>query len=53
MRTLRRIITLIMGVIGALLVVRGLWGGAWPFSVQSIAGIGLLVLAVLRWRFIV
>jgi hypothetical protein len=53
MRTSRRIITLLLAVIGVSLIVRGIWGGAWPPSVQFIAGIVLLVLAVLRWRSIV
>jgi hypothetical protein len=47
----RQIIALIMGVIGAALIVRGLWGGVWPLSVQLIAGVFLEVLAVLRWRY--
>ena len=51
MLTTRKIIALIMGVIGAALIVRGLWGGVWPLSVQFIAGVFLEVLAVLRWRY--
>jgi len=51
MRKSRQIIALIMGVIGAALIVRGLWGGVWPLSVQFIAGVFLEVLAVLRWRY--
>jgi len=47
----RQIITVVMGVIGALLVVRGLWGGPWPISLQLIAGILLLGYAALRWRY--
>jgi hypothetical protein len=45
--------TLLSGALGVLLVVRGLWGGVWPVSVQLIAGVVLLVLAALRWRYIV
>ena len=41
-----------MGAIGVALIARGLWGGVWPLSVQLIAGILLLALAVLRWRFV-
>jgi len=53
MWTTRKIITLIMGAIGVALIARGLIGGVWPLSVQFIAGIFLLTLAVLRWRFII
>jgi hypothetical protein len=51
MWTARKIIALVMGVIGAGLIVRGAWGGVWPLSVQLIAGVFLVVLAVLRWRY--
>jgi hypothetical protein len=51
MLTSKRIITAIMGVIGVLLIVRGAWGGVWPLSIQLIAGVGLVVYAVLRWRY--
>jgi len=53
MRRSRQIIALVMGVVGAALIVRGVWGGVWPLSVQLIAGIFLEVLAVLRWRYII
>ncbi len=52
MWTTRKIITYIMGVVGIALIVRGLIGGFWPLSVQLIAGVLLLTLAVLRWRYI-
>jgi hypothetical protein len=42
-----------MGVIGGLLIARGVAGGVWPLSVQLIAGILLLVFAALRWWTIV
>ena len=45
----KQIITIIMGVLGVLLIVRGVWGGAWPVSLQLIAGIMLIVFAGLRW----
>ncbi len=45
----RQIITIIMGVLGVLLIVRGVWGGVWPLSLQLIAGILLVVFAGLRW----
>jgi hypothetical protein len=51
MWTTRRIITVIMAVIGAALIVRGVWGGVWPVSLQLIAGVLLLVFAVLRWKY--
>jgi hypothetical protein len=38
-------------VVGAALIARGVIGGIWPVSVQLLAGILLLVLAVLRWRY--
>ena len=44
---------LLVGILGVLLVVRGLWGGVWPLSAQAIAGVVLLVLAALRWRYII
>jgi hypothetical protein len=53
MRTFRRIIALLLGAIGCLLVVRGVWGGVWPVSVQLVAGVALVVLAVLRWRYVI
>jgi len=53
MRRSRQIIALVIGVVGAALIVRGVWGGVWPLSVQLIAGIFLEVLAVLRWRYII
>ena len=52
MWTARRIITVIMGVVALLLIVRGVWGGVYPFSIQLIAGVFLLILAVLRWRYV-
>jgi hypothetical protein len=51
MHKTRQIITLIIGVIGALLIVRGLWGGVWPISLQLVAGILLVGYAALRWRY--
>ena len=51
MWTARRVITIILGVVGLLLIVRGAWGGVWPVSIQLIAGVLLLALAVLRYRY--
>ena len=45
----RQIITIVMGVLGVLLIVRGVWGGVWPLSLQLIAGVLLVVFAGLRW----
>jgi len=51
MWTARRVITIILGIVGVLLIVRGAWGGVWPVSIQLIAGVLLLALAVLRYRY--
>ncbi len=45
----RQIIALITGVLGVLLIVRGVWGGVWPPSIQLVAGVLLLAFAALRW----
>jgi hypothetical protein len=50
MWTTRKIIAIVTGVLGALLIVRGAVGGVWPLSLQLIAGVLLVVMAVLRWR---
>ena len=52
MWTTRRVIAIITGVIGVLLIVRGAWGGVWPLSIQLIAGVLLVIFAVLRWRYL-
>jgi hypothetical protein len=51
MHKTRQIITAVMGVLGLLLIVRGVWGGVWPVSIQLIAGVLLLGYAILRWRY--
>lgn len=51
MNRARQIITVVMGVIGVALIVRGVVGGVWPISLQLVAGILLLAFAVLRWRY--
>jgi drug/metabolite transporter (DMT)-like permease len=51
MHRAKQIITVVMGVLGVLLIARGVWGGVWPLSLQLIAGVLLLVFAVLRWRY--
>jgi hypothetical protein len=50
MWTTRKIIAIVTAVLGVLLIVDGAWGGIWPLSIQLIAGILLLVMAVFRWR---
>lgn len=50
MRTTRQIFTIVAAVLGVALVVYGASGGLWPLSMQLIAGVLLLVYAVLRWR---
>ncbi len=50
MLTTRKIIAIVTGALGVFLVGRGAWGGVWPLSLQLIAGVLLLVMAVLRWR---
>jgi drug/metabolite transporter (DMT)-like permease len=54
MWTTRKIIAIVTGVIGALLIGRAaLDGQLWPISVQLVAGVLLVVMAVLRWRTLV
>jgi hypothetical protein len=48
MNTTKRIILIITAALGVLLVVRGAWDGAWPVSLQLVAGVLLLVYAGLR-----
>jgi drug/metabolite transporter (DMT)-like permease len=51
MRRAHEILAVVFGVVGAALIVRGVVGGLWPVSVQLLAGILLLFLAVLRWIY--
>jgi hypothetical protein len=51
MHKTRQVFSLVFVVLGAALLVRGLWGGAWPLSLQAIAGALLVVLGVLRLRY--
>jgi uncharacterized membrane protein (Fun14 family) len=54
MWTARKIIAIVTGVIGVLLIARAtLDGQLWPLSVQLVAGALLVVMAVLRWRTLV
>jgi drug/metabolite transporter (DMT)-like permease len=51
MHRTRQIITVAMAVLGVLLIVRGVWNGVWPVSLQLIAGVLLLVYAAIQWRY--
>jgi hypothetical protein len=50
MRTVQRILTVILGVLGLLLIGKAVMDGLWPVSLQLVAGGLLIVLAVVRWR---
>jgi drug/metabolite transporter (DMT)-like permease len=52
MSRIRQIIALVTGLLGVLLIVRSVVEGVWPLSIQFIAGVLLVVLAVVRWRTI-
>lgn len=52
MRRTRQTIAIVTGLLGVLLIVRGVAGGVWPLSLQLIAGVALVVVAVLRWRML-
>jgi len=51
MHKTRQIFSAVFVVLGALLLIRGVWGGVWPLSIQTIAGALLLLLGVLRLRY--
>ena len=51
MRRAHRIFAVIFGVIGVALVVRSALLGPWPVSVQMVAGVLLVSMAILRWRY--
>jgi uncharacterized membrane protein len=50
MRRTKQIFAAAFVVLGAMLVVKGVWGGLWPVSYQLLAGIALLVFGILRLR---
>jgi hypothetical protein len=50
MHRTKQIITIVMGILGVLLIVKGVWGGV-SLNIQLIAGVLLLGYAVLRWRY--
>jgi hypothetical protein len=51
MHRTRQIFSVVFVALGAVLLVRGLWGGVWPLSLQTIAGALLLAMGVLRLRY--
>jgi hypothetical protein len=51
-RTTKRILAVVMAVLGVALVVVGVRGGIWPLSIQFLCGLALIALAYLRWRTI-
>ncbi len=51
MNRARQIFSIVFIALGAALLVRGLWAGLWPLSVQTIAGVLLLLMGVLRLRY--
>ncbi len=50
MRRTRQIFAAAFVVLGVALVVKGVWGGLWPVSLQLLAGVALIVFGVLRFR---
>jgi len=52
LRTTKRVLAVVMALLGVALVVVGVWGGIWPISLQFIAGLLLIAFAYLRWRSI-
>lgn len=50
LRTTQRILTVIAGVLGLLLIGKAVFDGLWPISLQLVAGILLIVYTVVRWR---
>ena len=51
MNKARQVFSVVFVVLGAALLVRGLWAGIWPLSLQTIAGALLLIMGVLRLRY--
>ena len=51
MHKTRQIFSLVFIVLGAALLARGLWSGVWPLSLQTILGLLLLAMGVLRLRY--
>ena len=50
MRRTRQIFAGAFVALGVALVVKGVWDGLWPVSIQMLAGVALIVFAVLRFR---
>jgi hypothetical protein len=51
MKRAHQVLAVVFFIVGAALVVRGVSGGVWPVSLQALAGVLMLVLAVLRWVY--
>ena len=51
MHRTRQVFSVVFIVLGAALLARGLWAGAWPLSLQTILGVLLLAMGVLRLRY--
>ncbi len=54
MHRTQQIIAVLMGVLGAALIVRAVsYGEVWPLSIQLLAGVALVVYAAVRlWTFL-
>jgi len=52
MRRTGQIFAAVFIVLGVLLIARGVMGGVWPVSLQLVAGVALVVLGILRWRYL-
>jgi len=50
MRRTKQILAAVFVVLGVALVVKGVWGGLWPVSLQLLAGVALIIFGVLRLR---
>ncbi len=51
-RTIDRIVVILIALMGVALIVRGVWGGLMPISVQLIAGVVLVLFAGVRWKML-
>ena len=51
MKRAHQIFAIVFGAIAVALIVRGVAGGLWPLSIQFVAGVVLLIGAVVRWIY--
>jgi uncharacterized membrane protein len=51
MKRAHQILAVVFAIVAVALIVRGASGGLWPVSVQFLAGVVLLVGAVVRWIY--